>query len=74
MTEHKEIIKCPYCGESFYSEGYSIATAIYSPPVYKDGKLISTDPNIYTTHCHCLSCDKNFNIIRNSNGIKVVKD
>lgn len=69
-----EPVKCPYCGESYYTIKSTISTLIAHEPIYSDGKLISSDPNTYTTHCHCLKCKKDFNIIQNSNGIKVVED
>lgn len=56
------MIKCPYCGESYYQEDYSTVTCMYFPPIYKDGKNINPDRNIHTTHCHCLACGKAFTI------------
>lgn len=55
-----EIIKCPHCGKSHYSMGAMKSTCIGYTPVYKDGKLVSQDPNYYTVCCHCLACDNNF--------------
>lgn len=54
------MIKCPNCGESYYQEKYSVTTCMYSPAVFKDGKLISKDPNYTTTQCHCLNCGADF--------------
>lgn len=53
-------IRCPYCGESYYMENYTASTAMYAPMVWKDGELISTDPNYHTTYCTCLNCQNNF--------------
>lgn len=71
-----DIIKCPNCGESYYTELYHTATAIYSPTVIKDGKVVSKDPNFYTTHCRCLACGKDFTITKHYDEVKVemVKD
>lgn len=54
------MIRCPYCGESYYREEYSTRTALMWYPVYKDGKLISRDPNITTTRCTCMNCGNAF--------------
>lgn len=53
---------CPHCGKSYYTEMYSASTAVYYPPVYKDGVNINPDMNKSTTHCRCLSCNKEFDI------------
>lgn len=54
--------KCPHCGESYYTEMYSTSTAMYYPPIYKDGVNINPDRNMLTTHCECLNCHKEFDI------------
>ena len=54
--------KCPHCGESYYTEMYSTSTAVYCPPIYKDGVNINPDTNTSTTHCKCLNCHKEFDI------------
>lgn len=51
---------CPHCGESYYMENYSECTAMYFPPIYKDGVNINPDKNITTTHCTCMNCGKKF--------------
>lgn len=56
----REEIKCPYCGESYYMEAYSITTCVYYPPIYKNGVNINPDRNTKTTQCHCQNCGKNF--------------
>lgn len=53
-------IKCPHCGTSYYREQYSVSTAMYFTPVYKDGVNINPDRNITTTVCHCINCDNVF--------------
>lgn len=68
----KDIIKCPHCGESYYSEGYTIATCMAYSRVFKDGKEISVDPNYYTTSCHCIACGKDFNKVEHEGKISVV--
>lgn len=54
--------KCPHCGESYYIEKYSTSTAVYCPPIYKDGVNINPDTNTSTTYCECLNCHKGFTI------------
>ena len=54
------MVKCPYCGESYYSENYSTSTCLGWTPVYKNGVLMNENPNTTTTHCTCLSCGKSF--------------
>lgn len=51
---------CPNCGESYYMENYSMSTAMYFPPIYKDGVNINPDRNIHTTYCTCMNCGKEF--------------
>ncbi len=64
LFEQKEIKRCPYCNESYYTEKYTMSTAMYCPTVIKDGNVISNNYNIHTTVCQCLSCYKEF-FIRN---------
>lgn len=58
------LIRCPHCGESYYMEKYSACTAMYFPPIYKDGVNINPDKNITTTHCTCMNCKKDFSYQR----------
>ena len=51
---------CPHCGKSYYRENYSTTTAMYCPPIYKDGININQNRNTTTTHCTCLNCNKDF--------------
>lgn len=55
-------VKCPKCGESFYQEVYTTSTALYCPPVYKNGVNVNTDRNQTTTHCRCCNCGEEFSI------------
>ena len=55
---------CPHCGESYYMEKYSSTTAVYYPPIYKDGVNINPDRNKTTTHCTCMNCGKDFSFMR----------
>ena len=57
-------IRCPHCNESYYYEKYSTTTCLYCPPIYKNGVNINPDINTTTTHCHCLSCGKEFSYQR----------
>ena len=50
------MIKCPNCGKSYYQVKYSITTAVYYPPIYKDGININPDRNSETVYCDCLNC------------------
>jgi hypothetical protein len=55
---------CPHCGESYYMENYSTTTAMYYPPIYKNGVNINPDRNTTTTYCTCLNCGKEFSFER----------
>ena len=61
-TSLKSNIKCPHCGESYYTEMYGYSTAAYYPPIWKDGVNINPGRNKTTTHCKCLNCGKEFDI------------
>ena len=61
-TSIKGNIKCPHCGESYYTELYGTSTALYCPPIYKDGVNINPDTNTSSTRCRCLNCHKEFDI------------
>jgi transcription elongation factor Elf1 len=64
-VKHSPLIgnaKCPHCGESYYTELYNLSTAVYCPPIYKDGVNINPDTNTSTTRCECLNCHKEFDI------------
>lgn len=37
-------------------ERYKTQTAMYFPPIYKDGVNINPDRNITTCVCQCLTC------------------
>lgn len=56
--------KCHHCGESYYMEKYSTCTAMYCPPIYKNGVNVNPDRNITTTYCECINCGKEFVIKR----------
>ena len=53
---------CPHCGARYYTELYSTSTAVYYPPIYKDGVNINPDQNQTTTLCECMACGKRFSI------------
>lgn len=65
--------KCPKCGESYYRENYSVCTAMYYPPVYKNGVNINPDRNITTTSCSCLNCGHQFSV-RTRGGEEICDD
>lgn len=39
---------------------YSVSTATYCPPIWKDGVNINPGKNIITTYCKCMACKKDF--------------
>lgn len=53
-------IKCPNCGASHYEHKYSTCTAVYYPPIYKDGVNTNPDGNVTTNYCKCIKCNHNF--------------
>ena len=58
--EDKANLICPYCGESYYTIKWCDQTAVYYPPIYKNGVNINPDRNKITYHCKCLNCGKDF--------------
>lgn len=54
------MIRCPHCGASHYSEGPSMCTAVYYPPIWKDGVNTNPDGNVTTTKAHCCECNYDF--------------
>lgn len=54
------MIKCPNCGKSYYQERYSTCTAVYYPPIWKDGININPNGNVTTTNCTCCECHHDF--------------
>ena len=65
MPKVEDFPRCPYCNESYYTTYSTWCTALGWRKIYKDGEMISKDPNTYTTECKCMSCKKYFNIVRN---------
>ena len=61
------MIKCPHCGASHYSEGPSMCTAVYYPPIWKDGVNTNPDMNTTTTEAHCCECHYDFVIKEQGN-------
>lgn len=55
---------CPHFGKSYYQERYSMTTAMGWVPIYRDGVLMNSNPNITTTYCYCLNCGKEFSYKR----------
>ena len=60
MSWENKKVKCPYCGESYYMENNSVTTAMYYPPIYKDGVNVNPDGNYTTTECICMNCHHRF--------------
>lgn len=61
------MIRCPNCGASHYSEGSSQCTAVYYPPIWKDGVNVNPDMNTMTTRAHCYECNYDF-VIKSQHG------
>ena len=51
-------IVCPHCGAKHFTIGLSFCTAVYYPPVYKDGVNMNLGQNTVTTNYQCLNCNK----------------
>ena len=66
-----ERIECPRCGVSYYTEGPSMRTAVYYPPIWKDGININPDRNTTTTQCECMNCGATFYIKRCLDNVEV---
>ena len=59
--EKSSMLKCPRCGAlGPITEGYSTTTAVYYPPVWKNGVNINPDRNVTTTTYTCGKCECNF--------------
>jgi hypothetical protein len=41
-------------------EHYSTTTAVYYPPIWKNGVNVNPDRNTTTTYCTCMNCHKDF--------------
>ena len=54
------MVVCPKCGKSHYAYLYSTTTLLGWTPIYKDGKLISKDPNVTTNYLECMECGHHF--------------
>ena len=66
-------IKCCKCGASYFTIRYSTSTAMWSPIVIKDGKVISSNPNYETHHCQCVACGAFFDVTEHNGIIKSVE-
>lgn len=49
-------IKCPKCGAKYFEVGSSYCTAVYYPPIIKDGININPDCNKSVTNYTCCEC------------------
>ena len=66
-------ITCPKCNESYYTIRYSTSTAMWSPTIIKDGKVISSNPNYETHHCQCIACGAFFDVTEHNGLIESVE-
>ena len=57
-----ELIRCPHCGQAYFTVMYSICTAIAWQPIYKNGRLMNKNPNYITDFCYCLNCKQEFSV------------
>ena len=56
-----EILKCPKCGSlGPLSQGISMTTAVYYPPLIVNGVNVNPDGNITTTKYTCEKCGCDF--------------
>ncbi len=67
----KTTIHCPCCGSTTYWQMYSVATAMYSPILIKDGEPIVTDMNYYSDIYTCDACGAQFKATRHNGEISV---
>ena len=54
------MVVCPKCGKSHYAYLYSTTTLVGWTPIYKDGKLITKNPNVTTNYLECMECGHHF--------------
>ena len=66
-------ITCPKCGASYFTIRYSTSTAMWSPTIIKDGKVISSNPNYETHHCQCIACGAFFDVTEHNGVIESVE-
>lgn len=66
-------IKCCKCGASYFTIRYSTSTAMWSPTIIKDGKVISSNPNYETHHCQCIACGAFFDVTEHNGVIESVE-
>ena len=66
-------IICPNCGMSYYMEEYTTTTAVYYPPIWKDGININPDRNSSTTKCKCMNCGASFGYRRCLDELEIFK-
>ena len=57
-----DTVHCPFCGHSYFMTHYSTTTAVYYPPIYKDGVNQNPDGNVTTTYCTCMNCHHKFHV------------
>lgn len=66
-------IRCPKCNASYFTIRYSTSTAMWSPTVIKDGKVISSNPNYETHHCQCIACGAFFDVTEHNGMVESVE-
>ena len=66
-------ITCPKCGNSYFTIRYSTSTAMWSPTIIKDGKVISSNPNYETHHCQCIACGAFFDATEHNGVIESIE-
>ena len=66
-------IKCPKCNQLYFTIRYSTSTAMWSPTIIKDGKVISSNPNYKTHHCQCIACGAFFDVTEHNGVIESIE-
>ena len=66
-------IRCPKCNQSYFTIRYSTSTAMWSPIIVKDGKVISSNPNYETHHCQCIACGAFFDVTEHNGVIESIE-
>ena len=66
-------IRCPKCNQSYFTIRYSTSTAMWSPTIIKDGKVISSNPNYETHHCQCIACGAFFDVTEHNGVIESIE-
>ena len=67
-------ITCPFCGKSHYTYHYSETTALGWVPEFVDGKCVTKNPNVVTSHYTCCECGHDFEVKEQFGEIQSITD